>query len=257
VTKPGLPVPVGEPAINPVPRKMITEAVMEAIHESAEAKNFRTSELPHFPALEVTISIPGGEELAKKTLNSRLGIVGGISILGTTGIVKPVSTEAWTATISSSMDVAKAIGHRAIVLSAGRTSEKAHMKKFGLPEESYVLMGDHLEFSLREAVKREFEKIYLCAQWAKMVKIAMSTPQTHVRFGAIEMKRAVQFLKDLGIDVPRKEYNTAREIFDLVDPKHFPGVCKAARSYAEGITEGIHVITCLVSYEGEIIAGSE
>jgi cobalt-precorrin-5B (C1)-methyltransferase len=122
VTKPGLSVPVGEPAINPVPRQMIRDAAAEAILESGRG----TARCA--PALEITISVPNGEELAKKTLNHRLGIVGGISILGTTGIVKPVSAEAWTATIASSMDVAKAMGHKEVVISAGRTSETAHMK---------------------------------------------------------------------------------------------------------------------------------
>lgn len=106
VTKPGLSVPVGEPAINPVPRKMIREAVMEGV------QGFKGSRVQ---GVEVTISVTDGEILAKKTLNPRLGIVGGISILGTTGIVKPLSTEAWTASISSAMDVAVATGNHEIV----------------------------------------------------------------------------------------------------------------------------------------------
>jgi cobalt-precorrin-5B (C1)-methyltransferase len=270
VTKPGLPVPIGEPAINPVPRKMIEEAVMESVEawkrESVKVKNLRASELTRLHALEITISVPNGEEIAKKTLNHRLGIVGGISILGTTGIVKPVSTEAWTATIASSMDVAKAMGHKEIVVSAGRSSEKAHMKRLNLPEEVYVLMGDHLEYSLKEAWRHGFKKIHLCAQWAKMVKIAMATPQTHVRFGAIDIKKAVDFLQNLGLEfrVISYEFNTAREIFDLISasaqpltPNPFIIVCNAAKNYAEGIAGGIPVTAYLVSYEGEIIASSE
>ncbi len=258
VTKPGLPVPVGESAINPVPKKMIEDAVLEAIDS-------RRGKARHAPAIEITISVPNGEELAKKTLNSRLGITGGISILGTTGIVKPVSTEAWTATITSSMDVAVATGQNEIVLSAGRTSEKAHMKKYGLPEESYVLMGDYLEYSLEEAKKHNFIKIHLCAQWAKMVKIAMATPQTHVRFGAIDIKKAVEFLNSLGINVPSdQEFNTAREIFEYIIAGNtgamhelaLQKVCNAAGRYAEEIAQGIPVITYLVSYDREIITNS-
>jgi cobalt-precorrin-5B (C1)-methyltransferase len=257
VTKPGLPVPVGEPAINPVPRQMIEQAVNEAINESAKEKPL---------GIEVTISVPDGEELVKKTLNARLGIVGGISILGTTGIVKPVSTEAWTATITSSMDVAKAMGHKEIVLSAGRTSERAHLNKYNLPEEAYVLIGDYLEFSLREAEKHKFKKIILCAQWAKLLKIAMATPQTHVRFGAIDIKKAVKFLNSLSIDIPREyDFNTAREIFDHIIAKEtgmrraefFQKVCNAAKKYAREISVDTPVETCLVSYEREIIAVSE
>ncbi len=260
VTKPGLSVPVGKPAINPVPRKMIEDAVAEAISESRRGSS-RTA-----LTLEVTISVPKGEELAKKTLNYRLGITGGISILGTTGIVKPVSTEAWTATITSSMDVAKAAGLNDIVLSAGRTSEKAHMKKYGLPEESYVLMGDHLEYSFLEAKKHRFEKIHLCAQWAKMVKIAMATPQTHVRFGAIDTKKAVEFLNSLGIDIPQeRDFNTAREMFDFINERNkgtdgaiiLRKVCNAAERYVGGIAGERIVETYLVSYSGDIVGDNE
>ncbi|KPJ99033.1 MAG: hypothetical protein AMK71_10380 [Nitrospira bacterium SG8_35_4] len=274
VTKPGLSVPVGEPAINPVPRQMIKEAVREAVgaeagkRGSAEAKkNLLASSLPRFHAIEIRISVPKGEELAKKTLNHRLGIVGGISILGTTGIVKPVSTEAWTATIASSMDVAKATGLTEIVLSAGRSSEKSHMNTYNLPEESYVLMGDYLECSLLEARKREFKKVHLCAQWAKMLKIAMATPQTHVRFGAIDIKKAVEFLDSSGITIPwEKDFNTAREIFDFINAQIHEGayrdsplqtVCRAAKQYAERITGGVPVTSYLVSYKGEVVASSE
>ena len=260
VTKPGLPVPVGQPAINPVPRKMIEEAVAEAILESGMGTACRAH------TFEITIIVPNGEELAKKTLNSRLGITGGISILGTTGIVRPVSTEAWTATITSSMDVAKAMGNKEIVLSAGRTSEKAHMREFKMPDERYVLMGDHLEYSLREARKHGFKKIHLCAQWAKMVKIAMATPQTHVRFGAIDIRKAVGFLNSLGINVPQdRDFNTAREIFDFIITGNagtihelsLRKICNAAKKYTEEIAPGVPVTAYLVSYKGEVIAESE
>jgi cobalt-precorrin-5B (C1)-methyltransferase len=255
MTKPGLSVPVGELAINPVPRQMIEEAVLEVL-------NSRRGERPFARTLEITISVPKGEELAKKTLNHRLGIVGGISILGTTGIVKPVSAEAWKATITSSMDVARAMGYKEVVLSAGRTSERAHMKKINLPEEAYVLMGDHLEYSMLEAKRHGFARAYLCAQWAKMLKIAMATPQTHVRFGAIDTGKAAVFLNELGIDVPmEREFNTAREIFDHINaeginkaPLH--KVCCAAKEYAEEMGS-IPVTANLVSYDGKVIVTCE
>ncbi len=269
VTKPGLSVPVGEPAINPVPRKMIEEAVMEAVwraeerkSDSQEVRELRSCDLTNLRAIEITISVPKGEELAKKTLNYRLGIEGGISILGTTGIVKPVSTEAWTATITSSMDVAKATGRNEIVVSAGRSSEKAHMSKYDLPEESYVLMGDYLEYSLKEAAKHGFDKIHLSAQWAKMVKIAMATPQTHVRFGAINVKKAVLLLNSLGFEIPDgRDFNTAREIYDCIEDGRrsvlIQNVCNAAKKYAESITGGRPVTAYLVSYDGKVISQSE
>lgn len=253
VTKPGLAVPVGFPAINPIPQKMIRDAVAEAFKEHGYL-NLNPSELT------VTISVTDGEKLALRTLNSRLGIVGGISILGTTGIVKPLSSEAWTATISTSMDVAIATGCGDVVLSAGRASEKAHLKRYHLPEESYVMMGDYLEFSLLEAKRHRFKRIHLCAQWAKMLKVAMSTPQTHVRYGAIDIKKTVKFLNQNYISLPEDmEFNTAREIFQIInmtfkDPLNiFSDVCKHAQKYAEMITDGLPITCHLVSYEGEII----
>ena len=271
VTKPGLSVGIGEPAINPVPRRMIGEAVMEAVAINSEGWKPESS-------AEIIISVPQGEALSKKTLNSRLGIIGGISILGTTGIVRPISAEAWTATISASMNVAKALGYGSIVLSAGRASEKAHMGKMDFPEESYVMMGDYLEFALLDAVRHGFTAIHLCAQWAKMIKIAMATPYlgpredadfsgytTHVRHGAIVMKKAVEFLHSLGIKTPEgMEFNTAREIFDFLNRAKdkgqkaiFSKVCKEAKRYSEAIASGTPVIAHLVSYEGDIIASSE
>ncbi len=262
VTKPGLAVPVGEPAINPVPRKMIREAVTEAVL----AIQHQVS------SIEVTISVPHGEEIAKKTLNRRLGILGGISILGTTGIVRPLSAEAWTATIKISMDVAKAMKCDEIVLSSGRTSERVHQEKYHLPEESYAMMGDYVKFSLTEAKKHGFRRVHLCTQWAKMIKIAMQTPQTHVRHGAIEPEKVVEFLKSLDkqIDavfsrIEDYRFNTAREIFSFLNDRlseadrslALSKVCERAQRYAEGITQGVPVIVYLASYEGDIIAKSE
>jgi cobalt-precorrin-5B (C1)-methyltransferase len=270
---------------------MITEAVMEAVSASASQIPLSALRTSH---LEVIISVPAGKELAKKTLNYRLGIVGGISILGTTGIVRPLSEEAWTATITASFDVAKALGLDEVVISTGRTSEKAHQRKYGLPEEAYAMMGDYAEFSLREAKKHGFRKVHLCAQWAKMIKIAMATPQTHVRHGSLEAESARDFLIRLGIDVPRqKAYNTSREIYEYIvntlslrerdgvraghtdgfqnpSPPDLPvkgrlddsraaltAVCTAARRYAEQVTGGIPVSVHLVSYEGDIVAESK
>jgi cobalt-precorrin-5B (C1)-methyltransferase len=279
VTKPGLPIAVGDWAINPVPRKMIRQAVQEALLEALKGTN---PPLPLFtkggregingsfpvqnssPVIEITISVPEGEELAKKTLNPRLGIIGGISILGTSGIVRPLSSEAWTASITASMDVARALNLKEVVVSAGRMSEKAHMERYNLPEEAYIMMGDYLEFSLLEAKKHGFIRVHLCAQWAKMLKIAMAMPQTHVRHGALDIERGVGLLNRLGIAIPQDPgFNTAREVFDYVvsvhggEPSLFRKVCNSAKEYAEGITEGIPVVSHLVSYNGGILVSSE
>lgn len=260
VTKPGLAVKVGESAINPVPCQMIKEAIIESmINHKASIKK----------SIQVTISIPHGEELAKKTLNYRLGIVGGLSILGTTGIVKPLSTEAWTSTIKSSMDVAKALNREEIVLSTGRTSEKAHMINYTLPEECYVMMGDYLDYAMTEAKRHHFQIIHICAQWAKMLKIALGNLNTHVRFGVIQLQEAVRLLDSLWtyenkyplpikIDYP---LNTAREYFEVINclpneqrSKLFGILLKYVKQQL--ITKYNHspIIIHLVNYNGQVIS---
>lgn len=253
VTKPGLPVPVGMSAINPIPQKMIKRAVIEAL-EDLKDMGIRISNL------KVIVSVTDGEKLALKTLNPRLGIVGGISILGTTGVVKPLSAEAWTATISTSMNVAKASGCEEIVLSTGRVSEKAHMKRFNLPVESYVMMGDYLEFSLLETRRHNFKRIHISAQWGKFLKVAMAIPQTHVRYGSIDIKKTLRFLEEIGISIPTAyEFNTARELFYHINSifaeplAPMRKVCMYAKRYAQEVTEGTPVICHLVNYDGEII----
>ncbi len=236
VTKPGLAVAVGEPAINPIPRQMIRAAVLEALAD-------HLAEGPI--VVTVTISIARGRELAKKTLNERLGIVGGLSILGTTGIVRPISAEAWTATIEASMAVARETGSREIVLSTGRTSEKAVQAFLGLPVEAYAMMGDYLHFSLSAAGRQGFHKVHLAGMWAKVLKAAMAIPQTHVRHGALEAEAATAFIgklsKNPSLAQGLSTANTAREIYDrLVSSQRqdiIAAVCEAARHYAESVAQ--------------------
>jgi cobalt-precorrin-5B (C1)-methyltransferase len=256
VTKPGLSAPQGEAAITPVPRGMIAEAVTEALPDRGENLEGRE--------IDITVSVPGGEVLARKTLNGRLGITGGISILGTTGIVRPLSAEAWTSTIAASMDVAVASGISEIVLSVGRVSEKAHMKRYRFPDGAYVMMGDYFAFSLGSAREHGFRRIHVSAQWAKMLKISMATPETHVRHGAIDAGKAVGHLTRMGVAVSQeRDFNTAREIYtSLATSPGFPfpllgAVCDAVKRYAERMSGGIPVIVHLVSYEGDILGDGE
>lgn len=249
VTKPGLAVSVGEPAINPVPRRMIQEAVAEVLGGAGVKDRF-----------EIVISVPAGEELAKKTLNHRLGIIGGLSILGTTGIVHPVSTAAWTATIEASMAVARAAGLDEVVLSTGRTSERGTQQLLDLPEEAYAMMGDYLEFSLRGAARQGFKKIHLAGMWAKVIKAAMAIPQTHVRHGALDAADAVHFLGSLGVEPGVLAHlvgvNTAREIYtrltDMDRQDIIAAVCGAAKEFAEQ-TSGLPVSVYLVDANGKVV----
>ena len=179
VTRPGLCLPVGEPAINPVPETMVSEAVMEALAGGQAAEHCAPARI------EVTIGVTGGDSLAQDA-QWQARHRGRQSILGTTGIVKPLSADAWTATIAASMSVGRAMGATEVVLSTGRRSEAAHMDRFRLPEECYVMMGDYVEYALGEARRCGFDRVQLCCQWGKMLKVAMATPQTHVRHGAID-----------------------------------------------------------------------
>lgn len=245
VTKPGLAIDVGQPAINPVPRKMIIEAVQEV----TKGKE-----------VTVTISIPKGEELAEKTLNKRLGILGGLSILGTTGIVRPISADAWTATIKASMDVAREAGLSDVVLSTGRTSEKGAQLLLDLPEEAYAMMGDYLEFSLKEAAKRNFKTIHLSGMWAKIMKAALRIPQTHVRNGALEIEDGANLLANLGAKGELlqkiKKSNTAREMYTHIEAAGkndlVQAVCLKALEYCQEVT-GTSVKIYLVNHKAEVI----
>lgn len=245
VTKPGLAVPVGEPAINPVPRQMIHQAVREV----ESSKN-----------VTVTISVPKGEELAEKTLNQRLGILGGLSILGTTGIVRPVSADAWKATIEASMNVAREAGLDDIVLSTGRTSEKGAQSCLDLAVEAYAMMGDYLEFSLRQAAEKGFQTIHLAGMWAKIMKAAMQIPQTHVRHGALEVKAGAAMLEEFGVDgalLARLEgANTAREMYSHLEEAGrqdiIRGVCRKARDYGRQVS-GKDVRVYLVDAKAKVV----
>jgi len=255
VTKPGLPVAVGSPAINPVPMRMIEQNVRLAL-EHNQADTGRT--------VDVTIIVPRGLELAGKTLNERLGIVGGISILGTTGIVKPVSADAWTATIISSMDVASANNVTEIVLSTGRTSERCYQETFAPPEEALVMMGDYLEFSLKAARKYPFTTVHIATMWGKLLKGAMGYKQTHVRHGALDTGAVEEFFKLLGIDHALVEKiegcNTAREILEILEANQARNVIKQVCEYARSEYEKIcstRIAIHLVDGQGRRVCSTE
>ena len=250
VTKPGLPVAVGEPAINPVPRQMIRAAVAEALAEAGHEN----------AALEVRIFVRDGEALAEKTLNRRLGVLGGLSILGTTGIVRPVSAKAWTDTIEASMQVARAVGLTEVILATGRTSEAAVQRLLRLPEEAQVMMGDYLLYALEAANRHGFTRIHLAGMWAKLIKAALAVPQTHVRNGALETRQAADLLAGLGLDAQTADElraaNTARQIYDRLQDlqRHdlIRAVCRKAKQQAERWS-GLPVRVYLVSSEEGVV----
>jgi len=168
VTLPGLKVPLGEPAINPAPRKMITDALREVI-------GGRTA--------KVTISVPGGKQIAEKTFNPRLGVTGGISILGTGGIVKPMNEEAIWDSLALELNTHAAAGRKIIALVFGRTGEDVFRKAWNVQSRCAVRVGNYLGYVLDEAVRLKFEKVLLCGHPGKLLKVAAGTFNTHNRTG--------------------------------------------------------------------------
>ncbi len=264
ITRPGLALPPGEHAINPVPRMMIESELLRTLENAS----------PFFDNCRflVELSIPDGEARARKTLNSRLGIKGGLSILGTTGIVTPLSAKAWTDTIDVSIDVASAAGSGTVILSTGRTSEVAAQKfltdrsislpfpsfrKFG--DEAFIMMGDHLAHAVKSAAERGFSNPLIACQFAKLLKIACGYQNTHAAASRIDLSRLLEWGEEANIDPAIAEIisnaNTAREIavacnfsVDLIDLVSRHAV-SAIKSHADG-TEPLFLVA---DYGGEII----
>jgi cobalt-precorrin-5B (C1)-methyltransferase len=169
VTKPGLQVPIGEGAINPIPKAMITEAVKEALPEGKGA--------------EVIISAPDGANIAKKTTNAKLGIKGGVSILGTTGVVKPLSLEACRRSLVPQIDVAIARGYKRIVFVPGNIGEKIAKENFKVPEDAIVQTGDFVGYMLDKAAEKDVKEIIFIGHSGKIVKLAANIFNTHHKVG--------------------------------------------------------------------------
>lgn len=252
VTRPGLAVAVGEPAITPVPRRMIIDAVREVLPDRG---------------LEVVISVPSGEELAEKTLNARLGIVGGISILGTTGIVEPISTQAWEETIAVEIDVALASerAHRTVVLTPGRVSEEAAMALYPeLPQEAFIHMGDHVGFTLRDCATKGVERVIIVGQFGKFSKVAMGYMDTNCNASFLDVAEIANWARGLGADeelVSRiEEANTARHVTQIIDtapdiaPKLYTETCRRYEVEARKVlSDAPRLELVLLSYEGKVI----
>ena len=175
VTRPGLPIPPGEPAINPVPRQMIRDAIAEIAAATGSTGD-----------VEVEIAVPGGIEMAAKTLNARLGIIGGISILGTTGIVVPYSCAAWIHSIHRGIDVARAAGLDHIAGATGSASEAAVQKLYALPETALIDMGDFVGGMLKYLRRHPVPKVTIAGGVAKMSKLAQGMLDLHSRRGAVD-----------------------------------------------------------------------
>jgi len=206
VTKPGLPVEVGLPAINPVPRRMITGAVQ------AEAGAALTGR-----GLRVTISVPNGEALAQETLNPRLGVIGGISILGTTGIVKPFSQSAYRASIYVELKVAARNDIKRAVLTTGNRSEEYTRQRHpDWPDLGYVQVGDHMDYGLKQARRLGFAEVVIAGMVGKISKLAQGRMQTHISRGGVDLGFLAEVAAEMGADEALQAQirgaNTARHV---------------------------------------------
>ncbi|MFT3848804.1 MAG: cobalt-precorrin-5B (C(1))-methyltransferase [Propionivibrio sp.] len=188
VTKEGLGLDVDGPAINPVPRRNIGDNVRAV-----------AAELLDNDGLEITISVPGGEEMAKKTLNARLGILGGISILGTTGIVRPYSTAAFRASVVQAIDVAAAQGQTSAVFTTGGRSEKFAMRQLPeLDEACFIQMGDFVKAAFQTAVKRKMQRVYIGAMAGKLTKMGQGLAVTHAWKAEIDRDLLADCAREVG-----------------------------------------------------------
>lgn len=263
VTRPGLGLEVGSHAINPVPRQMIVEAVREVFSNGPAQSPAPTAFSEESNrGFQVVISVTGGEKIARKTLNSRLGIVGGISILGTTGIVIPYSLEAYTACITQSLQVAKAGGLKEVVLTSGRQSERFAQARLSLPETAYIQMGDNLTFALEECSRIGLEKVHLWAMMGKLSKIAAGHLSTHFTKSSIELDFLLDLARNTGATrddmEDLKTVQTAHDFLERAKScchrRFFAEVCcLAAKSCREHVKGAFSVDCVLVDYSGNVL----
>jgi cobalt-precorrin-5B (C1)-methyltransferase len=207
VTRPGLGLTVGGPAINDVPRRMISYSVEEILD-------------PDERGVRVVVSVPGGEEMAEKTTNGRLGILGGISILGTTGIVRPFSTAAWRASVGQAINVMGAQGYETLVLSTGGLTEKAAMRLLpDLEEVCFVEVGDFTGHALKGAVQNGLSRVFFVGMTGKLAKLAAGIMMTHWTRSKVDNDLLAEVTVKAGGDESVieevKGANTARHAYEL------------------------------------------
>jgi cobalt-precorrin-5B (C1)-methyltransferase len=249
VTLPGLGIPVGAPAITRIPARMIRAAVREVTDKG----------------IRLTIEVPGGEEMAARTSNARLGIVGGISILGTTGIVRPFSTASWRASVVQQVGVAAAQGRDHIVLSTGgRTDSAAQRLLPHLPPVCFVEVGDFTGIALRKAASAGLSKVTFVGMAGKITKVAAGVLMTHYRRSKVDT--------DLLYDVARRCCAPAEVLAAATSTntaRHFAEVCistghlrpldelcrRAARACREHVGGALEVEVIMVAFDGaEVLA---
>ncbi|MGK5531969.1 cobalt-precorrin-5B (C(1))-methyltransferase [Streptomyces sp. URMC 129] len=251
VTRPGLGLEVGGPAINPVPRRMIDQAVREVIDVAARG-------------VDVTISVPDGEVRARKTTNARLGIIGGISILGTTGIVRPFSTASWRASVEQAVSVAAAQGVPAMVLCTGGRTERGAMRMLPwLPDVAFVEVGDFTGAALRRAVEGGLPRVVFVGMIGKLTKLASGVLMTHYTRSKVDTGVLAEVTEAVGGPAALTDAvaaaNTARHAYELWDAAGLLAtageeLCHRVARVLERFTDGrLATEAAMVDFTGETL----
>jgi cobalt-precorrin-5B (C1)-methyltransferase len=251
VTKPGLPLAVGEPAINPMPRKFIAE------HVAAVAERFGGS-----GDVVVELSVENGAELARKTWNPRLGILGGLSILGTTGVVVPYSCSSWIDSIRRGIDVARAAGHTHVAGCTGSTSEQTVQRLYGLPEDALLDMGDFAGAVLKYLRRHPVPRLTVAGGIGKLAKLAEGHLDLHSARSQVSFAALAQLVADAGGSAELiqgvREANTALDALQQCQAAGLPLgdlVAAGARRTAEGVLLGapVEVDVVVIDRAGTVV----
>jgi len=244
ITKPGLPLPPGEPAINPAPREMMRDVVAELATAHGAPGD-----------VEITISIPGGTEIARQTWNGRLGIVGGLSVLGTTGVVRPFSCSAWIASIHRGIDVARAEGLSHFGAATGATSEAAVRELYGLPESSMLDMGDFAGGMLKYLRANPLPRLTIGGGFGKMAKLAQGALDRHSGRSQVDFGQLAEMAEGLAYPARIRASNTAAETLEIAGPALGQRVAEGARKTALETLGGapVEVEVLVIDRKGAIV----
>lgn len=250
VTRPGLVLGVGEPAINPVPRRMMAEHLTQLARDVGYGGGF-----------EVTVCVENGSELALKTMNPRLGILGGLSILGTSGIVRPFSCAAYIASIHQGIDVARTNGYQHIAACTGNASEDTMRRVYQIPDIALIEMGDFVGAVLKHLRKTPVERLSVCGGFGKISKLAAGHMDLHSRHSSIDLVQLAQWAADAGADAELQQNiraaNTSQQALAMacaVGIKLGDAVCQHALDFARSVVPAqVQVEVFAIDRQGGIV----
>jgi len=244
VTEPGLPVPPGEYAINPVPRRQIAEAVREA--------------LPHGLGARIRIRVPDGEEIAKLTMNPELGIVGGISILGTTGLVIPYSHRAFIQSLATHLKHLRALGESLVIIVTGHDAKRVLVEKYGVKSKLIVIAGDYIPQALKLAENQGFNYALIVAKPAKALKLAVGAINTSSDIVDARIEALVYHMLRAGLDLDKIRHAiTASSVSEVLSLLHPDDVRRVLRSVAEAMSKQLSRRVSKITVRSAVLYGSE